>query len=376
MKIPFLDLRPQFEAVRDEIKAAVCEVIDSGQFILGPKVEELETEMAKFVGVDHAVGVSSGTDALLLTLMALGVGPGDLVVTTPYSFFATAGVVARLNATPVFVDIASDSFAMDAESLRKSADTNTDNVWRAVLPVHLYGQCADMDPINSIAKRCKVPVVEDAAQSIGAQYPSENGSKKAGGMGLAGCFSFYPTKNLSAIGEAGLVTTNDTDFADRLRKLRNHGMEERYYHAAVGGNFRMDAVQAAALLVRAKRLDEWNAERREIAAYYDAHLQVEGLRCPPLMYTRQDHVYHQYVITVSERRDGCRAYLNEKGVGTEVYYPVPFHLQECFASLGYTHGDFPNSEHAADHTLALPIYPGFTRDMQDYVIEQIAAFYA
>ncbi len=378
MKVPLLDLRAQLRSIEAELKAAVLEVIDSTQYILGPKVEELERRIAEYLGVRHAIGVSSGTDALLASLMALGVGPGDLVITTPYSFFATAGVIARLRATPVFVDIDPRSYNLDPARLKTWLDQAGDRLPRvkAIMPVHLYGQCADMAAILPLARQYGIPVVEDAAQAIGATCPMPDGPRKAGTMGDVGCFSFFPSKNLGGIGDGGMVVTNRDDLAELVRRLRNHGAHPKYYHKHVGGNFRLDPIQAAALLVKLPHLESWHAARRRNAAYYDEHLRIEGLRTPEVVYRRQDHIYNQYVISVPRGRDELRVFLGDHQIGTEVYYPVPFHLQECFAYLGYQAGDFPNAEQAATHTLALPIYPELTPQMQDHVIAKIGEFYA
>jgi dTDP-4-amino-4,6-dideoxygalactose transaminase len=374
MKVPLLDLQPQLADVREPLEAAVLEVLASGRYVNGPRVEAFEAALADSVGTRFAVGVSSGTDALLASLMALGVESGDRVVTPTYSFFATAGVVARLGAVPVFVDVDPDTWNMDPAALRACLDA-TDRV-RAVVPVHLYGQCADMEPILEAAAAHGVPVLEDAAQAIGARYPARDGEKQAGSMGVAGCFSFFPTKNLGALGDAGAVTTDDAALYELLLSLRDHGARERYHHDRVGGNFRLDALQAAALQVKLPHAASWHAARRSNAAYYDGALDVKALRTPTLAWSAEAHVYNQYIVTVSEGRDELRAHLADRGVGTEVYYPVPFHLQACFADLGYGRGDFPNAEYAAAHTLALPVYPGLTREMQDHVIESIRSFFA
>jgi dTDP-4-amino-4,6-dideoxygalactose transaminase len=377
MRIPLLDLSAQLKTLEKEIKTAVNDVIDSTRYIMGPKVTELEERIAGYVGARHGVGVSSGTDALLVSLMALSVGPGDIVVTTPYSFFATAGVIARLSAVPVFVDIDPDTYNLDPSALRRWFQTETgrrDRV-KAIIPVHLYGQCADMDPILDIAEEFGVPVIEDAAQAIGAGYPSRKGLRKAGTMGTVGCFSFFPSKNLGGIGDGGMVVTDDTELAGKLACLRNHGMDPKYYHRMVGGNFRLDPIQASVLLVKLPHLEKWHAMRRENAAYYDANLDIPGLKKPAVAYQRSHHIYNQYVVSLPERRNELREFLQANEIGHEVYYPVPFHEQECFAGLGYRHGDFPDSECAAEHTIALPIYPELTRDMQDYVIGKIARFY-
>ncbi len=377
MKVPLLDLDAQLEGLREEIHGAAAEVIDSTRYIMGPVMEELEQRIAAYVDAEHGISVSSGTDALLVSLMALGVGEGDLVLTTPYSFFATAGTVARLGAEPVFVDIEPETYNMSAAAAAEWFDQNATRADRvkAIMPVHLYGQCAEMDPILALARERGIPVIEDAAQAIGASYPSAEGERRAGSMGLVGCFSFFPSKNLGGVGDGGMVVTSDGKLAETLRCLRNHGAEPKYHHSMIGGNFRLDAIQAAVLLVKLPHLDSWHRMRRENAAYYDEHLRLEGLANPAIAYDRSRHIYNQYVILVPDRRDGLRKYLTEAGIGNEVYYPVPFHLQECFAQLGYEKGDFPASERAADRTLALPIYPELTREMQDYVIETILAFY-
>ncbi len=377
MNVPLLDLEPQLEGLREEIHAAAIKVLDSTRYIGGPKVEELEQAVAAYVGAEHGVGVSSGTDALLVALMALGVGEGDVVLTTPYSFFATAGVVARLGATPRFVDIEPSTYNMSLSALAEWFTANAAHADRvkAIIPVHLYGQCADMDPISALAQVRGIPVIEDAAQAIGASYPSARGERRAGTMSLLGCFSFFPSKNLGGVGDGGLVVTSDGELAEKLRCLRNHGGRPKYYHAMIGGNFRLDPLQAAVLLVKLPHLDSWHRMRQANAAYYDQHLEVEGLVKPAVAWGRERHIYNQYVISVPDRRDELRAHLNTAGVGHEVYYPVPFHLQECFQYLDYRRGDFPESEHAAEHTVALPIYPELTREMQDYVIETIRAFY-
>ncbi len=377
MKVPLLDLQPQMKSIESELKAAVTEVLESTQYVLGPKVEALESAIAEYTGAAHAIGVSSGTDALLVSLMALDIGPGDVVVTTPYSFFATAGAIARLHAQPAFVDIDPDSCNMNPGALSDWFAANADKRGRvkAIIPVHLYGQCADMDSILEIAQDHGVPVIEDAAQAIGAVYPSAAGPRKAGSMGTMGCFSFFPTKNLGGIGDGGMVVTNDAQLAEKVRWLRNHGMAPKYYHKTIGGNFRLDPIQAAVLSVKLPHLDRWHEMRRENAAYYDERFDIEGLKKPALAYGRNSHIYNQYVVAVPGRRDELRIHLNEQEVGHEVYYPVPLHLQDCFKDLGYAQGDFTNSETAATSTLALPIYPELTRAMQDHVVGQIAAFY-
>lgn len=373
MKVPLLDLNAQLQTIEKDVKAAVNEVIDSTRYIMGPKVEELEAKIAEYAGAKYATGVSSGTDALLISLMALDIGPGDIVITTPFSFFATAGVIARLGATPAFVDIDPDTYNLSPDALRHWFGANKEKIdkVKAIIPVHLYGQCADMDPILEIAGEYNIPVIEDAAQAIGARYPSKAGIKKAGSMGTMGCFSFFPSKNLGAMGDGGMVVTNDAGINEKLNKLRNHGAKPKYYHALIGGNFRLDPIQAAILLVKLPHLDKWHSMRQKNAAYYDRNLNIEGVKSPTVAYKREYHIYNQYVISVMEQRDELKKFLTENNIGTEIYYPVPFHKQECFRYLGYKSGDFPNSEYAATHTIALPIYPELTIEMQDYVIEKI-----
>jgi len=377
MKVPLLDLKAQLAPIENEIKEAVCEVIDSAHYILGPKVEEFEDNIAHYMGVEHAVAVSSGTDALLVSLTALGIGPGDIVITTPYSFFATAGVVARLNATPAFVDIDPATYNMSPEALRQWFDTRSDKISKvkAILPIHLFGQCADMDPILEIAARYDIPVVEDAAQAIGTDYPSKTGTRKAGAMGALGCLSFYPTKNLGAMGDGGMVVTGEAGLAQKLRILRMHGETKKHHHALIGGNFRFDPIQAAILLVKLPHLDQWHSARRKNAAYYDANLNIEGIVKPAIPYGRENHIYNQYIVSVPDRRDDLKQYLAENDIATAIYYPLSFHEQECFRYLGYGQGEFPHSEHASRHTIALPIYPELAEAMQDHVIEKMNEFF-
>lgn len=377
MQVPLLDLNAQLETIRAELKTAVDEVLESTRYIMGPKVTELEEAIADYCGARYGIGVSSGTDALLISLMALDLQPGDLVLTTPYSFFATAGVVARLNATPVFVDIDPETYNIDPARIAQWFAENPAKIDRvkAIIPVHLYGQCADMNPILELARQYTIPVIEDAAQAIGARYPSKDGIKRAGAMGTLGCFSFFPSKNLGGIGDGGMVTTNDATLAEKLIKLRNHGSHPKYYHALIGGNFRLDPIQAAVISVKLKYLDRWHAGRQANAAYYDAHLTMDSLKKPAIAYQRDYHIYNQYILAVPTRRDELVDYLHSQNIGCEVYYPVPFHQQTCFAYLGYQTGDFPHSEFAAEHTIALPIYPELTDAMQQYVIEKIQEFY-
>jgi dTDP-4-amino-4,6-dideoxygalactose transaminase len=383
MKVPLLDLRAQYATIREQVQRAVDQVLESQQFIMGPPVSEFEKAVARHVGAGHAIGMSSGTDALLAALMALDVGPGDRVVTPTYSFFATAGVVARLRAIPVLVDIDPATYNMTAEGLEKAwvgLDRGARARVKAIVPVHLFGQCADMDPILDFARTANIPVIEDAAQAIGCAYAP---GRSAGTMGLMGCFSFFPSKNLGGIGDAGMVVTNDAAVAERLALLRNHGAQPKYYHKVVGGNFRLDTIQAAVLNVKLRHLDAWTAARRERAAAYrrlftEQGLVAKGLVGLPEAPHHEDglvkHIYNQFIVRVP-RRDVLREFLTGRGVGTEVYYPVPFHLQECFRDLGYREGDFPEAERAARESLALPVYPDLSDEQQRYVVETIAAFF-
>lgn len=370
MHVPLLDLKAQLAPIEAALKQAVLNVIDSTRYVMGPEVDGLEAEIAAYCGVAHAIGVTSGTDALLMALMALEVGPSDLVLTSPYSFFATAGVVARLNATPVFVDIDPKTYNINPASLASWFDENPQLIGRvkAIIPVHLYGQCADMDPILAIATQYGIPVIEDGAQAIGATYPGKHGVKKAGSMGDMGCYSFFPSKNLGCLGDGGMVVTNDAALADKLRRLRNHGMEPKYYHSLIGGNFRIDALQAAVLRVKLKHLESWHQMRRDNGAYYDAHFESTAIGLPALAYGREHHIYNQYIVRIPGRRDEAKARLTANDIGCDIYYPIPFHLQECFQYLGYREGEFPHAELAAKETLALPIYSELTEPMQDCVI--------
>ncbi|MCF7885728.1 MAG: DegT/DnrJ/EryC1/StrS family aminotransferase [Candidatus Marinimicrobia bacterium] len=377
MHVPLLDLNAQLDEIRDEIKIAVDDVIESTRYIMGPKVSEFEREIADYCGVEHGIGVSSGTDALLVSLMALDVGPGDIVLTTDYSFFATAGVVARLRATPVFLDIDPATYNLDPAKLKEWLDQNKDKIdkVKAIIPVHLFGQCADMKPIIKTARKYDIQVIEDAAQAIGAQYPNNGQPLKAGSMGIMGCLSFFPSKNLGGIGDGGMVVTRDDEIADKLRKLRNHGAAPKYYHSMVGGNFRLDSIQAAVLNVKLQYLDEWHKKRQENADYYNSHLNKNKIKVPENVYRHDYHIYNQYVIKVANGYEELKKHLRKKQIGFGVYYPVPFHLQECFDYLGYQEGDFPASEEAATSTIALPVYPELTTEMQDYVIESLNEFF-
>jgi dTDP-4-amino-4,6-dideoxygalactose transaminase len=364
--VPLLDLEAQYRPLRDEILAAITRVCDSQRFIMGPEVEALERELAAYLQVPEAIAVSSGTDALLAALMVLGIGPGDEVVTSTFSFFATAGCVARVGATPVLVDIDPATFNLDPSAVLAALTSRT----RAIVPVHLYGLCADMDPITELARQRGIPVIEDAAQAIGATYKG----RQAGAIGTFGCFSFFPSKNLGAFGDGGLVTTHDPMLAKEVRLVRNHGAEPKYFHKRVGANFRLDALQAAVLRVKLPHLARWTALRQANAARYDALMPEAGLAdrvTLPSVPSDCGHIFNQYVIRVPDR-DRVRAFLSERGIGTEIYYPVPFHLQECFASLGHRRGDFPHAEAAADTTLALPIYGELTADQQAAVVSALA----
>jgi dTDP-4-amino-4,6-dideoxygalactose transaminase len=350
MSIPLLDLQAQYAPLRDELLAAIARVCDSQRFIMGPEIDALERELAAMLGVGHAIAVSSGTDALLLALMTLDIKAGDEVVTPAYSFFATAGCVVRAGARPVLVDIDPATFNIDPAAAAAAITPRT----KAVMPVHLFGAAADMDPILAAAERAGVAVIEDAAQAIGATYRS----RPVGGIGALGCFSFFPSKNLGAFGDAGLVTTNDDALAAKARLLRTHGMKPKYYHHLVGGNFRMDALQAAVLRVKAPHLAGWTEGRRRNAARYRALFReaaVDRLVTPPDDPTDRRHIYNQFVIRTADR-DGLKRHLDEQGIGNEIYYPVPFHLQPCFQDLGYRRGAFPHAERAADESLAIPIY--------------------
>lgn len=370
MKVPLLDLKLQYQAIRDEIEAAIRPIIESQAFILGPAVRACEEAVAAYCRARHGVGVSSGTDALLVALMAEGIGTGDEVITTPYTFFATAGSIARVGAKPVFVDIDPITFNMNVEQIESRITSRT----RALMPVHLYGQMVDMRPIMEIARRHNLIVIEDAAQAIGA----ERADQRAGSVGHYGCFSFFPSKNLGCFGDGGMVVTQDAQRAEKIAIFRNHGSHPKYIHHWVGGNFRLDALQAAVISVKLKHLDVWTASRQANAARYRRLFEQAGLlgdgqiTLPAAVAER--HIYNQFVIRVP-RRDALRAHLEQHGVGTEVYYPVPLHLQKCFAYLGYREGDLPESERAARETLALPIFPELTDEQAEYVVEQIATFY-
>ncbi len=362
MRVPLLDLVAQYQTIRPDIQKAVQDVFETQQFILGPAVTKLEEEIAAYCQVRHAVGVASGSDALLLALMALDVGPGDEVITTPYTFFATAGSIARLQAKPVFVDIDPKTYNINSSLIEGKITSRT----KAIIPVHLYGQCADMDPILEIAERRHIPIVEDAAQSIGATYKG----RQAGSMGAFGCLSFFPSKNLGGAGDGGMILTQDGHFAEKIKILRVHGSQPKYYHQVIGCNSRLDSLQAVVLSVKLRQLEGWSQKRRENAEFYNKHLGSLGSVVVPHVESYNKSIYNQYVIRVSQR-DQLLNYLKEKGIGTEIYYPVPLHLQACFKYLGYSEGDFPESERAARETLALPIYPELAMDQKIYVVDQI-----
>jgi dTDP-4-amino-4,6-dideoxygalactose transaminase len=370
MIVPLLDLRAQYAALRDELRAAVERVMESQQFILGSEVNALEAEVARYAQTSYAVGCASGSDALLLALMALEIGEGDEVITTPYSFFATVSSITRLGARPVFVDIDPRTYNIDVSRLEDAITSRT----RAIMPVHLYGQCADMDALLEIGERLSITIVEDAAQAIGA----EDRGRRAGSMSAIGCFSFYPTKNLGGAGDGGMMTTNDDLLAERLRVLRVHGETSKYHHAYVGINSRLDAIQAAVLRVKLPHLDRWSDARRENAARYEQLFTNAGLREElglPFVRGHARHIFNQYVIRAGERRDDLIAHLRQHGVGAEIYYPLPLHLQECFRFLGHAEGEFPVSEQAARQTLAIPVYPELRPEQQQYVVETIRRFY-
>ncbi len=370
MTVPLLDLKAQYATIKDEITAAVAAVFESQWFILGPNVQECERRIAEYCRCDHAVGVSSGSDALLISLMGEQIEPGDEVITTPFTFFATAGSIARLGATPVFVDICPDTCNIDVAQIESRITKKT----KAIMPVHLFGQCADMDPLNEIAEARKLTVIEDAAQAIGSEYDG----RRAGEMSDYGCFSFFPSKNLGGAGDGGIVVMRDEARAEKIRVMRMHGSKPKYYHPMIGGNFRLDALQAAVINVKLAHLDDWSAGRQSNADRYRRLFEQSGLTSDgrvglPLVAPRRRHIYNQFVIRVP-RRDEMRAYLKDNNVATEVYYPVPLHLQKCFAYLGHGEGDFPVSEAAAKETLALPIYPELSDEQARHVVDCVASF--
>ncbi len=376
MKVDFLNLEIQHQQLDQEIMGAIRRVLDDNIFILGPEVSKFEKNIANYCGAKYAIGVSSGTDALLVSLMALDVGTGDEVITTPFSFFATAGVIARVNAKPVFVDIDPATLNISVSKIGTAITSRT----KAIIPVHLFGQCCDMNTITEISQTHGLSVIEDAAQAIGAEYID---GRRAGTMGDLGCFSFFPSKNLGALGDAGMVITDSDELAEKVRRLRVHGSKPKYFHSLIGGNFRLDALQAAVLNVKLGHLNKWTEKRQQHARQYETLFSQAGLEgtvlsLPSSVYenTGQSHyhIYNQYVVRVPNR-DELRKYLQENGIGSEVYYPVPFHLQECFEGLGYQEGDFPEAERAAQECLALPIFPELTKSQQEAIVDAITTFY-
>lgn len=366
MNVPLLDLKAQYASIKPEINAAIAEVLESQRFILGPKVEECEKAIAAYSNCSWGIGVSSGSDALIVCLMAENIGPGDEVITTPYSFFATAGAIARVGATPVFVDIDPVTYNIDVSQIASKVTGKT----RALIPVHLYGQMADMDAVMNVAQENQFIVIEDAAQAIGAEYKG----RRAGSIGDYGCFSFFPSKNLGGVGDGGMVVTNDSQRATKLRILRGHGAEPKYYHKMIGGNFRLDALQAAVVSAKLRHLDAWTASRQHNAKRYDELFRESGVPVELPGIRTERHIFNQYVIRCSSR-NALQNHLKKMAVGTEVYYPVPLHLQECFAYLGYKTGMFPESERAAQETLALPIQPELTDEQARYVVDCVRQFF-
>ena len=364
MQVPLLDLKAQYATIKDDVLAKINEVLDSQRCIGGPMVEELERAVAEVSGCKYAVGVSSGTDALINSLMSLGIGPGDEVITTPFTFFATVGSIVRVGAKPVFVDIDPVTYNINPELIEAAITERT----KAIMPVHLFGQMAAMDPIMQIAGQASLAVIEDAAQAISATYKG----KKAGEMGTCGCFSFFPSKNLGGIGDGGMVVTNDKDLHHQLSIMRNHGMEPKYHHLFVGGNFRLDPIQAAALLVKLPHLEKWSVGRRKNAEYYDKKFKGSVVQTPVISDDCVS-IYNQYVVRVPQR-DALYQHLQFNNIGCEIYYPVTMHQQECFAYLGKGQGSFPEAEKAAKEVLALPIYPELTDDMKDYVADTVLEF--
>ncbi len=395
MRVPLLDLSEQYCALGDSIREAINDVLASSRFILGPRVEAFEKAMCAYCNTPHAIGVSSGTDALLAILMALGIGRGDAVITTPYTFFATAGCIARIGARPLFADIDRETYNIRPsaiqECIEKNCQPDADGTWktktgekvRAMVPVHLFGLCCEMEALRKIAERYHLVLIEDAAQAIGAEFPFPERIAKAGTMGEVGLFSFYPSKNLGAAGDAGMVVCRDEELAKKLRSFREHGMEPRYFHHVIGGNFRLDEIQAAILAVKLPYLEKWAAARRAAADFYGAELARAGLleriTVPAEPYRDRSltnhHVYHQYIIR-TPMRDALREYLGKREIDTAIYYPLGLHEQKCFTYLGYKKGDFPETERAASETLALPIYPEISREAQRHVVSAIAEFFS
>jgi dTDP-4-amino-4,6-dideoxygalactose transaminase len=395
MRVPLLNLSEQYRALGDSVREAINDVLASGRFILGPKVEAFERAMCAYCNMPHAIGVSSGTDALLAILMALGIGRGDAVITTPYTFFATAGCIARIGVRPLFADIDPETYnirpAAIQECIEKNCQPDAGGTWktksgeklRAMVPVHLFGLCCEMEALHEVSERYRLDVIEDAAQAIGAEFPFPERIAKAGTMGEVGLFSLYPSKNLGAAGDAGMIVCRDEELAQKLRAFREHGMEPRYYHHVIGGNFRLDEMQAAILAVKLPYLEKWAAARRAATDFYGAELSRAGLTekitLPAEPYRDRGltnhHVYHQYVIRTSVR-DALREHLGKRQIETAIYYPLGLHEQKCFAYLGYKKGDFLETERAARETLALPIYPEISREAQRYVVSAIAEFFS
>ncbi len=388
MDVPFLDLKAQYESIKHEIDKKILEVVESQKFILGTEVTELETKIASYTGTAFAVGISSGSDALIVSLMALGIGKDDLVVTTPFTFFATVGAIVRVGARVVFCDIDKNTHNMNPDSLEEvigiELKKRPGSRIKAVIPIHLYGQCADMIPILACAKKHSLFVVEDAAQAIGAEYPSPSGAKKACEMGDTGILSFFPSKNLGAYGDGGMLLTDSAELAENARILRVHGARNKYYHEIIGGNFRLDSIQAAVLQVKLKYLDQWIRKRQKNALLYDKLFEEAGLiaeeviQIPHAVYRPSGipnyHVYNQYVVR-AKNRDELRKLLTSKGIGSAIYYPLALHLQKCFSELGYKAGDFPEVEKATTEVLALPIFPELSADQQEYIVACIKEFY-
>ncbi len=368
IKVPLLDIPLSYQEILADVEKNISEVIQSGWFILGPVVEELEQKIVTYCEAKYAVGVSSGTDALLISLMAAGIKEDDEVITTPFTFFATAGSISRLGAKPVFVDIEPDTFNIDTKQIEENITRKT----RAILPVHLYGQCVDMDPVLDLAQKYNLVVIEDAAQAIGSEYKG----RRAGSMGDYGCFSFFPTKNLGGFGDGGMVTMNSEELYEQVKILRVHGSHPKYYHKMIGGNFRLDAIQAAVVLAKLKYLDKWTEKRRANAQTYNRLFKEMGMTDSLTLPSEviPHHVYNQYVIRVKDKRDELRSFLGENNISTEIYYPLPLHLQDCYLSLGYKKGNLPESEKAADETIALPIFPELTTDQLEYVVATITHF--
>jgi dTDP-4-amino-4,6-dideoxygalactose transaminase len=371
MPVPLIDLRAQHASVAREVEAAIRAVVESQQFVLGPIVERFETEIARAIGARHAIGVASGTDALWLALRALDVGPGDEVITSPFTFFATAGAIHNAGARPVFADIEPDTFNLDPDRVTRAITPRT----RAIVPVHLFGQMAAMEPLCELAERHGLAIVEDAAQAIGAKAAVRGEWRSAGTVGRLGCFSFFPTKNLGGYGDGGLVTTDDDALAERIRRLRVHGSARRYLHEEVGVNSRLDAIQAAVLHAKLPHLAGWNERRRANAAWYDRRFAGLAPVRTPVARPDRFHVYHHYTIR-AERRDELEAFLETRGIGCAVYYPLPLHLQPCFRHLGYREGDCPEAERAAREVLSLPVYPELTEEQREEVAAAVEAFYA